>query len=129
MARADLVSSVDNFTYSVNGGSFAEVLDYRTLMDDDDTTVSFTAGILWRPVSHVGIGLVYRDGPEFDLSEEIQQDGVGAKALREEMYELGRATELGRVPFNFSVPELLRHRGVLRSVPERLSGRRARDHG
>jgi long-subunit fatty acid transport protein len=90
LARLDMVSTLDNFqgrTADTDSDdsldSFLTLLDYRTVVDDEDTAFTFSAGLLYRPHEKVGIGLVYRDGPEFDLIEEVTGEGARAAALRE----------------------------------------------
>jgi long-subunit fatty acid transport protein len=46
--------------------------DFATDVDDQDNDFAFSAGVLIKPIDMLKIGLVYRDGAEFDLEENIE---------------------------------------------------------
>jgi hypothetical protein len=111
-ARLDVVQTLDNYTYSVldaNGNGMADTLlrpiDYRTHVDDDDQEFTFTAGILWRPMDTLAIGAVYRDGPRFDVIEQVRPEGVSAKSLREYLFASGVANVEGEFLNTWSFPD------------------------
>jgi hypothetical protein len=90
LARLDIVQTIDNLGYDLEDAdgdelpdAFLQTLDYRTVIDDDDTAFTFTAGLLYRPHEKVGLGLVYRDGPEFEVIETIEGSGKLAADVRE----------------------------------------------
>lgn len=62
---------------------YLQPADYETWIDDDDTQFTFSAGLLYKPHRKIGIGLVYRDGPVFDVLETIGDAGARAADLRE----------------------------------------------
>ena len=112
MARLDMVQTVDNYTYSVldaNGNGQADTLlrpiDYQTIVDDSDTQFTWAAGVTWRPMDTMGIGIVYRDGPTFDVTEQIKQGGVRADALRDYLVLKGIANTAGEFTNRWSLPE------------------------
>lgn len=112
IARADVLSTVDTFTYRLldedgNGAvdTFARPLDFRTHVDDSDTVVTFSAGLLYRPSPKFGIGLVYRDGPEFDLVESVKQDGLRSTDLRKYLFDRGIAGSTGEFINTLALPD------------------------
>ena len=66
-SRLRVDSRTDNF---FNYGS-GLVSDYSTAVDDSDDDVTFSAGVLIKPVEKLRIGLVYRRGAQFNLREDI----------------------------------------------------------
>jgi len=48
---------------------------YTTSINDNDTSVSFNAGVHWRPFSKLSFGAVYRGGLKFRVNETIANDG------------------------------------------------------
>lgn len=111
-ARLDVVSSVENFTYAIldtNGNGTPDTmlkpLDYRTAMDDSDVQFTFAAGVLWRPMDTLALGLTYRDGPSFDLVEQVRQDGVRAAELRDYLVTKGVGDANGRFLNTFTIPD------------------------
>lgn len=112
LARLDVVATHENFAYTIvdetgdgTPDSFLRPIDYRTAMDDEDTQFTFTAGLLYRPHPKIGIGLVYRDGPEFDLVEQVLQDGIRAKDLREYIVSAGIGNAAGEFINTIAIPD------------------------
>ena len=111
-ARLDVVSGVDTYTYAIldaNGNGTADTLlkpvDYRTEIDDSDVQLSFEAGVLWRPMDTLALGLVYREGPQFDLQERVRQDGVRAAELRANLAARGIGDVNGNFNNSFAIPD------------------------
>jgi len=65
--RLDVESNSSNF-FDFGGGL---VPDYSTVIDDTDSDFSFAVGFLYKPMEKLHVGLVYSDGPEFELEETI----------------------------------------------------------
>jgi hypothetical protein len=101
MSRLDVVQSVDNYVITQGLRAF----DYRTQIDDDDTVFTFTAGLLWKPHDKIAVGLVYRDGAEFDLIEQVLQDGVRAADLRAFLAGIGVGNSVGELVNSFVFPD------------------------
>lgn len=111
LARLDVVATHDNFWFTtldtdadVAQDVFLKVVDYRTLIDDDDTTFTFNFGLLWQPHDWFRVGLVYRDGPEFEVEQRILADGVRAALLRDAFSSVD-PTGLGRIVNTFNFPD------------------------
>ncbi len=111
-ARLDLVSSVDNTSYAIldaNGNGTPDTLlkplDYRTDIDDSDIQFTFAAGITWRPMDTLSLGVVYRDGPTFEVIETIRPDGARANEIREYMALAGIAGIDGKFVNTLSMPD------------------------
>jgi hypothetical protein len=90
LARLDVAGRTDNFQsvlFDGNGNGQPDALlrslDYATVIDDDDTQFTFTAGLLWKAHPKIAIGGVYRDGPEFEFVEQVLSDGIRADVLRD----------------------------------------------
>lgn len=112
LARLDVVQTMDNYTYAVadaNGNGMPDTLlrpiDYRTIVDDDDTQFTFAAGLLWKPMDTISLGVVYRDGPTFDVVEQVRPEGVRAADLREYLVGKGIANASGEFLSRWSFPE------------------------
>jgi long-subunit fatty acid transport protein len=74
----DIESSVINTLIDTDPNSatpFVPQTLYETEIDDNDTDVSFTAGLHWRPLSQLSFGAVYRGGFEFTVMEDLFNDG------------------------------------------------------
>lgn len=81
-ARLDFESRVDNF-FDFGGGL---VPDYATEIDDSDSDLTWTAGILYRPFNAFHVGAVYVDGPEFELSEQIFDTAPSSIGFRSALF-------------------------------------------
>jgi long-subunit fatty acid transport protein len=67
-AMMDLESRTEN-QFNFGGGLEP---DYATSVDDSDDDFGFSLGLLWKPHGKFHVGAVYRDGPEFELTETIE---------------------------------------------------------
>jgi long-subunit fatty acid transport protein len=80
---ADVSGRVDNLFIdrtSQPSEPFAfPTLDYSTRIDDSDSNWAYNAGLLWRPIELMSIGIVYRKGLQFVLEEQIPEQGVRAR--------------------------------------------------
>lgn len=50
---------------------------YETAIDDNDTDVTFNAGLHWRPLDVLSFGAVYRGGLEFTVEETMMETFFG----------------------------------------------------
>lgn len=50
--------------------------DYGTVIDDSDNDLSWTVGLLFKPVDKLHVGVVYRKGAEFDVRESITDPDI-----------------------------------------------------
>jgi long-subunit fatty acid transport protein len=90
LARLDVAARSDNFQGvpfdgNLNGtpDQLLRSLDYTTIIDDEDTQITFTAGFLWKAHPKISVGAVYRDGAQFEVIEDILSDGIRGQALRD----------------------------------------------
>lgn len=67
LQQLDVQSRVDNL-FQFGAGLQP---DYATEIDDSDTDIGWSAGILIKPIDKFHIGLVYKDGGEFQLTERL----------------------------------------------------------
>jgi long-subunit fatty acid transport protein len=111
-ARLDVVSDVHNLTWAIadtdsdgTPDTFLRPVDYETLIDDDQVEFTWAAGLLWRPMDTLALGVVYRDGPQFDLVEKVGPEGVRAAALREYLNLAGIANVQGEFINTFALPD------------------------
>jgi hypothetical protein len=111
-ARLDVVQTVENFTNTYFDAdndtvmdTFLRPIDYRTHIDDDDIQFTFSAGLLWRPMETIGIGVVYHDGPEFEVIETIRQDGIRAKDVRLDLVGRGLSNAEGEFINQWAIPD------------------------
>ena len=84
---ADVNGRVDNLFVdrtSLPAEPFAfPTLDYSTRIDDSDSDWAYNAGLLWRPIDLMSIGMVYRKGLRFVLEEQIPEQGVRAREAQD----------------------------------------------
>lgn len=52
-----------------DAGTFIEPHDYHMLVSDEDKAEHYSVSLLWNPYADLNIGLVYRQGPEFDTEK------------------------------------------------------------
>lgn len=90
LARLDVAARTDNFQGVLFDGNLngtpdqlLRSLDYTTVLDDEDTQITFTVGFLWKAHPKISVGAVYREGASFELVEQVLADGIRGPALRQ----------------------------------------------
>lgn len=90
LARLDVAARSDNFQGVLFDGNMngtpdqlLRSLDYTTILDDEDTQITFTGGFLWKAHPKISVGAVYEHGAQFEVIEDILSDGIRGQVLRD----------------------------------------------
>jgi long-chain fatty acid transport protein len=78
---ASLEFSVGRIRSRLERFDFAGVLQSTETIDGTDIGVGLNVGALWHPVKDMGVGLVYRRGPRYDVQQTITPVGGTAQVL------------------------------------------------
>ncbi|GAB4372673.1 MAG: hypothetical protein Kow0062_09160 [Acidobacteriota bacterium] len=85
--RLDMDGRVDNLfvdNTALPNEPFAEpTLEYATRIDDDDTDLAWTIGVMWRPTEWLNIGGTFRQGLDFTLEERVPSIGLRHRTAQE----------------------------------------------
>jgi hypothetical protein len=84
-------SRLERFGTHANGAPDFSNLQSSEGVDGTDVGVGFNVGTLWHPMKEMGVGLVYRRGPRYDMEFRFTDETNGATTIQ---------------PFGFKVPDV-----------------------